>query len=337
MNGIKLSMDFYHELVEPLVTPLCPGHGAGLIGAGSEVLGYDTELSEDHDYSARCFVFTDGYGEEMKEKLRRELHEKLPPAFRGYPTRVDICTAWEFFRGGIGFDPDRMTPYEWLSVPSQKLLELTSGKIFKSTEAIEHLREKVRTYPRDVLLYILAAQWGRIGQEMAFVGRCQDTGDILGSSILASRMVTYLMRLCFLYEGKYAPYWKWFGTAFKHIKNAERLQPVFDKILSAKDWEERESGLAEAYTILGEIHNASGLADPVEPGAVQYYTRPYLVAKVPEYQRVLLSAIKDPVVQGLPSNLGGVDQITDQTDFLGQVEVRTGLIRTWKQDYEFRW
>lgn len=38
------------------------------------------------------------------------------------------------------------------------------------------------------------------------------------------------MRLCFLMEKQYAPYPKWFGTAFAQLDCAERLLPVFEEV-----------------------------------------------------------------------------------------------------------
>jgi hypothetical protein len=40
-------------------------------------------------------------------------------------------------------------------------------------------------------------------------------GDELGSALIGSRLVRDIMNLCFLLEKQYAPYPKWFGTAFQ--------------------------------------------------------------------------------------------------------------------------
>ena len=53
---------------------------------------------------------------------------------------------------------------------------------------------KLNYYPRDVWLYMLAAQWKRISQEEAFVGRAGDTGDELGSQVVAARMVREIIK-----------------------------------------------------------------------------------------------------------------------------------------------
>ena len=87
-------------------------------------------------------------------------------------------------------------------------------------DELESVRRKFHYYPRDVWLYQLAAQWIKIFEDREFVSRCGDVGDELGSMIIAARQVKNLMRLCFLMERKYAPYTKWFGTAFSRLAGA---------------------------------------------------------------------------------------------------------------------
>jgi hypothetical protein len=58
MQGIELCRRFYVEIVEPLMkNSYSIEHSAALIGSGSEVLGYDTEMSRDHDYSPAYTFF----------------------------------------------------------------------------------------------------------------------------------------------------------------------------------------------------------------------------------------------------------------------------------------
>ncbi|MGD6748549.1 DUF4037 domain-containing protein [Streptomyces sp. BH105] len=56
--------------------------------------------------------------------------------------------------------------------------------------------------------HLLACQWQRISQEEAFVGRCAESGDDLGSALVAGRLVRDLMRLCLLPDRRCAPYGK---------------------------------------------------------------------------------------------------------------------------------
>src|SRR5690606_38244721 len=56
--GLELSRLFYRDQVRPLLDQLGgPEHSAALIGHGSEVLGFDTERSTDHDWGPRVLIF----------------------------------------------------------------------------------------------------------------------------------------------------------------------------------------------------------------------------------------------------------------------------------------
>src|SRR5690349_23877523 len=57
--GVRLAGEFFAEVVRPLLEAEFPGLGyaAALIGAGSEVLGFDSERSADHDWGPRLLMF----------------------------------------------------------------------------------------------------------------------------------------------------------------------------------------------------------------------------------------------------------------------------------------
>ena len=57
--GLALSRLFYTEQVRPLLDASFPGlaHTAALIGSGSDVLGFDTPRSTDHDWGPRLQLF----------------------------------------------------------------------------------------------------------------------------------------------------------------------------------------------------------------------------------------------------------------------------------------
>ena len=50
--GLTVAGDFFAEVVRPILTTHFPAleYGAALIGPGSEVLGFDTPMSMDHDW-----------------------------------------------------------------------------------------------------------------------------------------------------------------------------------------------------------------------------------------------------------------------------------------------
>src|ERR1700729_3766711 len=72
--GLELARDFYATVVRPLLDVEFPWleHAAALIGPGSDVAGYDTERSTDHDWGPRLQVFlADGDAGNASEVSRR--------------------------------------------------------------------------------------------------------------------------------------------------------------------------------------------------------------------------------------------------------------------------
>ena len=57
--GLQLAREFYATAVRPLLEEGFPGlpYAAALLGPGSEVLGFDSQRSTDHDWGPRLQVF----------------------------------------------------------------------------------------------------------------------------------------------------------------------------------------------------------------------------------------------------------------------------------------
>jgi hypothetical protein len=351
--GLELSELFYHEGLRPILDECFPGlsHSAGLIGRGSEVLGYDTAESTDHDWGPRVQLFLNEVDyARVGEKIAKEMSRELPREFRGYPThfvvlpsgtavametnsegpvdhRIEVTTPRRFFKDILDIDPyEEISVLNWLTFSEQALLMATAGKVFNDgLNELKSIREKLAYYPEDIWRYMLASQWQRIGQEEAFVGRCGDTGDELGSRIIAARLVRDLMRLCFLMEKRYAPYPKWYGTAFSQLSCADELAPIFHSVMDAQFWRERESRLSRAYEIIARMHNGLEITDPMESTVSQFYDRPYTVINGDQFADAIQATIRDEKVKRLPKFVGSVDQFSDSTDILCSTRNRKRL------------
>ena len=343
IKGLELSELFYKEAVRPILAERFPNlvYSSALIGVGSDVLGFDTPQSMDHDWGPRLMLFLgeadhETYHDEINQTLRKE----LPADIHGYPTsfrrneddttemaaaeggsidhKVLFLTVQSFFKSVLNFDPTGdIRAVDWVSVPENYLLMLTSGWVFHDgLGQLEPVRAKLHYYPHDVWLYLLAAQWRRLSQEEAFMGRCGQVGDDLGSRLVAARLVRDLMRLCFLMERRYAPYIKWFGSAFAQLDCASELTPLFTRVLGAGSWEERQTHLSAAYQFIAGLHNALGITAPLATEVSPYYSRPFLVIHADRFVDAIRAEIKSEAVLALPEYLGSVDQFIDSTDAL---------------------
>ena len=62
MKGIELSRLFYRNVVRPWLDKAFPGlrHDAAIFGYGSELLGFDDDMSRDHNWGARVQLVVTG-------------------------------------------------------------------------------------------------------------------------------------------------------------------------------------------------------------------------------------------------------------------------------------
>lgn len=343
LPGLELNRRFFPEAVRPLLARAYPGlvYSAALIGYGSDVLGFDTAQSTDHNWGPRLqlFLAQDDHAR-LHAPVHQALSEQLPLTFLGYPVNfsepdysdagtqrmeaadsgpvrhlVEIETVDSYFRRYLGVAANTdLGILDWLVLPQQQLLEITAGDVFHDgLGTLKPARARFAWYPQDVWLYRMAACWARIAQEEPFVGRAGQVGDDLSSRLVAARLVRDGMLLAFLQERRYAPYSKWLGTAFSRLSCAAQLRPLWTAALAAPDWRQREQALTSAGEILGAMHNDLGVTPPVDPASRPFFGRPFQVLFADRFAVALRNAIQDEMLRDLPA-IGGVDQFVDCTD-----------------------
>ncbi len=341
VSGVELARRYWHDAIAPIIDELLPGmpRAAARIGAGSDVLGFDTERSTDHGWGPRVVVFLEDdfdLGRERHIELLKAIDARIPAEFSGYATRFAAYTGgpvrhqvvftsvreWSTF--ALGFDPrEEITDADWLGTPAQLLIEATGGAVFEdATGELTRARERLRWYPDDVWLYLLGCQWRRIDQEEPFVGRTGEVGDELGSAVIAARLVRDIMRLCFLIERRYAPYAKWLGTAFAQLDCGPTLVPMLREALVAKDWRAREAALVPAYEHIAGMFNDLGVIELQEPHVRFFYDRPF---RVLGSGRFVDACFEKTPLRSLGYK-GGVDQFVDSTDVLSDAHTARHLL-----------
>jgi hypothetical protein len=324
LPGLKLSKLYYTQAVAPILERRFPHlrYSAGLLGTGSEILGYDTPQSTDHNWGLRLFIFLSDHDfEDKKHEIDNELRKELPLTFMGFPTsfgppndtgvrmqdfsaqrRGNINHYITFLTVGSFLGPlahKKVSTATWLGLPQQRLLEITRGRIFHDGLGIKAKIRRFRYYPTDIWLSKLASQWQKISEEEAFVARASSVGDELGSRIIASRIIEELMMLCFLMEKRYAPYSKWFGRAFSELPIARKLTPIFTNVLKADSITEREQYLSEAYHIVAKKHNSLHITKPLPAAASKFWDRPYLVIHGGRFRAEIRKRIRSEEIRKL--------------------------------------
>lgn len=341
--GTKLSELFYRKAIAPLLKERFPNlkYTAALTGSGSEVLGYDTKRSMDHGWGPRAVLFlSEADYNKYRKRIDVALSKSLPYTFMGHSTNYDvgiwntvvktrvpvfikkgkinhgiqIFTIKQFFKEYLSFDLAEKIPITaWLYLPQQKLLTLHESRIFRDELNLGAVLKRFEYYPKDIWLHLLSSEWEKIGQEEAFVARASSVGDELGSKIIATRIVNELMWLCFLMERRYAPYSKWFGTAFRKLYIAKRLAPILNGVLEADSIEERERWLSKAYEIVARKHNSLRITKKMHIKVSSYHNRPYLVIHASKFSAEIRAQIKNKKIRSLPP-VGSIDQFLADAD-----------------------
>ncbi|KQU93402.1 DUF4037 domain-containing protein [Devosia sp. Root105] len=345
-TGLQLSRRFYESLVAPIIARALPqlSYAAARLGDGSEVLGFDTEMSADHNYGPTVQIILDAADFAHADVLMAALDAQLPERFEDWTIRyeslgrhvradgwhtsdhgAELMTLEALLRRQVGAALGPWSNADWLSFPEQRLLTLIAGAVFRDDGGqLADLRQRLDYFPRDVRLLRLATEWDAIGEERAFVGRTGELGDALGSRVIGSRLVEHLMRIAFLVERRYAPYPKWFGTAFARLDSATVLLPLLAEALEAADWQQREAAIARAAEHLAQLQLEHGIPGAVPPRIASYFTRPFQVINADAIAAGLRGAIADPMLRQLP--VGGIDQLTGMVPILTAPEQARRLV-----------
>jgi hypothetical protein len=357
ISGLSLSRALYQRAVKPILDRDYPSvdYAAALVGWDSEVLGYDTVRSRDHEWGPRLLLFVrDAELPDLGPRIDQSLADHLPHEIDGFPTSfnaaggvrrmtrtidgavahaIHVYSVRSFGLLRLGVDvTEPCSSLGWLTIPQQRLLELVGGEVFHDgVGELTAARSRYTYFPDDVWRYILACQWQRIAQEEAFVGRASEVGDELGSRLVAARLIRDLIRLCLAMERRYWPYSKWLCSAFSSLPVAAVLRPVMDRALAVSGYGEREASLTEAYAIVAARHNELGLTETLDPAVLHYFSRPYLVLHAARFAEALRATIKDPAVRAL-ALVGSTDQFTDSTDIVERPELAALLREIYSGD-----
>ena len=83
--GLKLSELYFEQCVKPIIKSKLPllRYSAGLVGSGSEVLGFDDPQSRDHNWGPRLFIFLRESEFDKREAIHGEIEKKFAARISG--------------------------------------------------------------------------------------------------------------------------------------------------------------------------------------------------------------------------------------------------------------
>ncbi|MFZ2951143.1 MAG: DUF4037 domain-containing protein [Desulfuromonadaceae bacterium] len=243
MNGLALSERYFQTFGLPLICDKFYDFkdriAAGLIGHGSECLGFDDEFSRDHDWGPGfCIWLTDSDYERIGQSLTNE-YLKLPKTFEGFERkfsewgegRVGVFESSAFYRGFMGRPDVPVMLYDWLALQENYLSACTTGKVFYDPLGeFTRIRQKLLAfYPEDVRIKKMAARCMSAGQsgQYNFI-RSLLRRDYFAAQYAETKFCADIMSLIYLLNRCYAPYYKWLLRGVVELPVLGKL--MFEKI-----------------------------------------------------------------------------------------------------------
>lgn len=303
MKGLDLSRRYYNEVGRPALELACPElkgrMAAGLVGEGSECLGYDDELSRDHDWGPGFCLWLTGKDMDRWGGQARAVYETLPRTFLGFSRlrehpmsagRVGVFRVEEFYRRFLGRTTPPETAAQWLVLPEQALNVCTNGAVFQDDAgAFTAYRQALLAYyPEDVRRKRLAARCALAAQAGQYnLPRCLKRRDTVAALRALAEFVDHAQAAVFLLNRRYRPYYKWAHRALLDLPLlGKEAGDCFQQLAGGR----QEQCLFAAETLSGLIIRA------LEEQGLSGECGDFLL----DHARAVQDTIKDPIIRSLP-------------------------------------
>lgn len=245
MKGLEISRAYYEECGKGTLRERFPEKyfrmAAGLAGLGSECLGYDDEISRDHDFGPGfCIWLTEEdyaeYGAEVQK-----VYELLPKTFMGLTRmegrrgggRVGVFSISRFYRQFIGEKEAPKTLVRWLMLPEEKLACAVNGSIFEDhLGEFTRIREELLSYyPEDVRIKKIAARAANMAQAGQYnYARCMQRGEVVAAELAIGEFIRASMRMIYLCNRTYTPFYKWMFRGLKDLPILSGAVPLLEEL-----------------------------------------------------------------------------------------------------------
>ena len=170
------------------------------------------------------------------------------------------------------------------------VLGVVAGAVYADDSGVlGAVRKRLAGYPEVVWRWRWPA--GGLGRPGGGVrGAC--------SSVVAGRQVRELMRLALLLERRYAPYSKWLGTAFGHLRHVDGLPA---HLSPRRDGGKRAGAGGCLRRTSSSPSGTTARADRAASSTIGgYHSRPARVLMADRFTDALLATIDDAALRRLP-------------------------------------
>lgn len=271
MKGLELSEKFYYEYGEKMIkenfADVEKYLAVGLAGSGSECFGFDDEISQDHDFEPGFCIFIPDEIDSKTEFQLERAYAKLPKEFMGYTrsplnpvggNRHGVIKISRFFEEKTGSKTADIPTVGWFCIAEQFPAEATNGKIFcDNLGTMTQLREKIAYMPEDVRLKKLAGNILLMAQSGQYnYPRCIKRGETAAAQLAVGEFVNTALKVIFLLNKKYIPYYKWTFRALKDLVKLSDLYGDLEYLISSDNTQtEKKQEIIEKISacVIGEL------------------------------------------------------------------------------------
>lgn len=245
IKGLEISKKFYESYGIDMLTnnfsELIPKIAIGLIGQGSECLGYDDDISKDHDFDPGfCIFIPDEFDDNIKFNLERA-YSYLPKIFMGIKrdimspvggNRHGIIRVSDFIYQRTGTKDGILSDKDFLYISEVSLLEITNGEIWRDDSGLlTSIRNRLAYFPYDIKLKKLSYELLNMAQSGQYNFKRLIFHEELSAARLAiNQFVNSCIHATFLINEVYMPFYKWQFRALRdlswpnvYIKNDKSL------------------------------------------------------------------------------------------------------------------
>lgn len=277
MQGIQLAKQYYEAYGEAMLqeqfADVYDRIAVGLVGEGSECLGFDDAISQDHDFEPGfCLWITAEDAAKFGFRLERA-YAKLPKTFLGYTraplspvggNRHGVQIIEEFYEKYLG-TPNAPEAWEhWLQIPPATLRSAVSGQVWKDELGVfSQIRNTLlQGYPEDVRRKKLAAHCIMMNQAGQYnLSRCLARGEIGAAQLCAAEFVRHAISAIYLVNNVYEPFYKW---AFRGMRDLPLLSSLEELLTALPTADNKPVLVEEIAAIFAQVFREQGLSDAAD-------------------------------------------------------------------------
>ncbi len=263
-KGLELAEAYYkaygQEMLRTKFSQVIWQTAVGLAGYGSECLGFDDEVSMDHDYGPSFCVWLPRevyrqYGAQMQAA-----YEALPQEFMGCKGRVTeeqgrgrvgVLCLEDFYLGILGRDTVPETDAQWLALPEESLAAATNGKVFEDPLGrFSGIRNGLlQYYPQRVWIRRLVQALAKAAQAGQYnYARAMKRGERIAAELSLAEFIQESMKIVYLLNRKYAPFYKWMHRGLRELAVCSEVGDMLNLLYQIPDPAQAWEGVqAEDY------------------------------------------------------------------------------------------